>query len=214
MVFRSQFSFLAFACFILEYNNLVAVRPQFLADAFPVMPAPGTHRSTSSLVVSLKAISIPRRAFLTTGLVHTAVGITFIDSTQALDNDESVSGLIEALEDSKSKLLQVPDLLKASQWDAARSILKTPPVNTLWNMGDGKNPILKLAKVTDEVGLIELKDELGVTLQMCDQLTYDNVFIYYQPGNGKVKVKEPIDLAEKAISQLTEAIDMAKSTLN
>jgi hypothetical protein len=44
----------------------------------------------------------------------------------------------------------------------------------------------------------DLKDELGVALQMCDQLTYDNVFVYYQPGNGKVKVKEPTDLAIKA----------------
>jgi len=33
-------------------------------------------------------------------------------------------------------------------------------------------------------------------------------------GSGKVKIKEPIDLAEKAMKQLSEAIDMAKSATN
>lgn len=42
---------------------------------------------------------------------------------------------------------------------------------------------------------------------MCDQYTYDNVFIYFQPGNGKVKIKEPVDMANKAISQLKEVLD-------
>jgi hypothetical protein len=208
MTFTDIVSFLTFSSFI--FTQSLLLRPHLFVDAFTVVTVPCIRRTNKS---SLKAISTHRRSFLTTGLIYT-VGFTIADSAYSLDNEESVNGLIEALEESKSKLLQVPDLLKASQWDAARSILKAPPVNTLWNMGDGKNPLLKLAKVTDEVGLIELKDELGVTLQMCDQFTYDNVFIYYQPGNGKVKVKEPIDLAEKAISQLTEAIDMAKSTLN
>lgn len=30
--------------------------------------------------------------------------------------------------------------------------------------------------------LLELKDELAISLQMTDQYSYDNVFIYYQPG--------------------------------
>ena len=55
---------------------------------------------------------------------------------------------------------------------------------------------------------MELKDELSISLQMTDQYSYDNVFIYYQPGNGKVKVKEPLEMAEKAIGELKMAIDM------
>jgi hypothetical protein len=31
-------------------------------------------------------------------------------------------------------------------------------------------------------------------------------------GNGKVKVKEPMEMANKAIVQLREALDFAKST--
>jgi hypothetical protein len=127
--------------------------------------------------------------------------------------DDNLNSLIDELVESREKLKQLPDLLKASEWDSVRTMLKNPPVNNLWNMGDGKNPLLKIAKATDEFELIDLKDELGVALQMCDQLTYDNVFVYYQPGNGKVKAKEPTDLAIKALAQLTDAIDMANNAM-
>ena len=92
---------------------------------------------------------------------------------------------------------------------------------------------------------------------MCDQLTYDNAFVYFQPGrfpfpidkhlyfalisligsshifgyfcvpffvrmhfcfisypcigNGKVKIKEPTDLALKAQSQIQEAIKIVSA---
>ena len=68
---------------------------------------------------------------------------------------------------------------------------------------------MQLAKETGNFDLIEIKDDLAGSLQMCDQFTYDNVFIYFQPGNGKVKVKEPKDLAIRAMKQLDEAITMA-----
>lgn len=59
--------------------------------------------------------------------------------------------------------------------------------------------------------LFELKDELASSLQMCDQLTYDNVFVYFQPGNGKVKIKEPQELARRAQNQLQQIIDLIES---
>ena len=55
-----------------------------------------------------------------------------------------------------------------------------------------------------------LKDEVAYNLQMCDQLTYDNVFVYFQPGNGKIKIKEPTDAVNKAISQITEVVNESK----
>jgi len=67
--------------------------------------------------------------------------------------------------------------------------------------------LVQLAKETGEFELLELKDELAISLQMCDQLTYDNAFVYFQPGNGKVKIKEPTDLAKKAQAQIQEAIN-------
>ena len=69
--------------------------------------------------------------------------------------------------------------------------------------------MVKLAKESGEFELLELKDELSISLQICDQLTYDNAFVYYQPGNGKVKIKEPKDLAFKAMDQIKSAIELA-----
>ena len=69
--------------------------------------------------------------------------------------------------------------------------------------------MVKLAKESGEFELLELKDELSISLQMCDQLTYDNAFVYFQPGNGKVKIKEPKDLAYKAMSQIKNAIEIS-----
>jgi len=85
-------------------------------------------------------------------------------------------------------------------------------VNQLWNLGESQNTLVKFAKETGEFELVEMKDELAISLQMTDQYSYDNVFIYYQPGNGKVKVKEPLEMANKAIVQLKEAIAVASST--
>ena len=141
------------------------------------------------------------------GIGGSALLLNNISAAQAAD---SAASLISELESSKEKLATVPDLLQAQKWDEARTVLKTPPVNYLWNMGDKSNTLMKLAKETDNFELIELKDELFLSIQMCDQFTYDNVFVYFQPGNGKVKVKEPVDLAVKANSQLEEAIRMAK----
>ena len=65
-----------------------------------------------------------------------------------------------------------------------------------------------LAKETGEFELLELKDDLAISLQICDQLTYDNAFVYFQPGNGKVEIKQPKALANKATSQIQDAIKL------
>jgi len=52
---------------------------------------------------------------------------------------------------------------------------------------------------------MQLADDVAGSLQLADQFTYDNNFIYYQPGNGKVKIKEPKDqivVASKKIGEL------------
>ena len=57
---------------------------------------------------------------------------------------------------------------------------------------------------------MELGDELQISLQMADQLTYDNAFVYFQPGSGKVDVKGPQNMVKKAITQLDEIIELAE----
>ena len=97
-------------------------------------------------------------------------------------------------------------MLEEQKWDEVRTILKTPPVNKLWNLGDSQNTVLKLVKETGNVELFEIKDDLAYSLQICDQLTYANNFIYYQPGNGKLKIKEPIEAINNALRQLDSII--------
>lgn len=121
-----------------------------------------------------------RQVLLSTRTAATMAGMLL--STGAAHATVSPESLIADLELSLDKLKSIPSLLEKQEWDAVRTILKTPPVNQLWNLGDAKNTILQLAKATDEYELIDIKDELSLSLQMCDQLTYDNVFVYYQPG--------------------------------
>mmetsp|Transcript_6383 Transcript_6383/g.9687 ORF Transcript_6383/g.9687 Transcript_6383/m.9687 type:complete len:192 (-) Transcript_6383:1385-1960(-) len=123
----------------------------------------------------------------------------------------STASLVNDLETSLQKMVVIPELLDQGEWDKVRTILKTPPVNKLWNLGESQNTLVILAKETGEFELLELKDELAISLQMCDQLTYDNAFVYFQPGNGKVKIKEPKDLANKAMSQIQDAIKMSSN---
>jgi hypothetical protein len=66
-----------------------------------------------------------------------------------------------------------------------------------------------LAKETGNVELFEVHEDLAYDLQMCDQLTYDNAFVYFQPGNGKFKIKEPQELARQAMAKIEEALEMA-----
>lgn len=154
-----------------------------------------------------------RRNFMVASAVSLKISLSFAGMANGATTNAEAESLIAELELTRQKLEPIPELLKAGEWDQVRVILKTPPVNFLWNMGDSKNPVLKLARVTDDVELIDLKDEISLSLQMCDQYTYDNVFVYFQPGNGKIKVKEPTELAMKAMAQIKDAIQMAKAAL-
>eukprot|EP00980_Cylindrotheca_fusiformis_P010552 scaffold2334_cov118-Cylindrotheca_fusiformis.AAC.24 len=140
----------------------------------------------------------------------TASAIAWSSQVQLAVAASSTDSLVEDLVESQGKLKQIPGLLKEEEWNKVRTILKTPPVNKLWNLGDSQNIILKLAKETGNVELFEVKDDIAYNLQMCDQLAYDNVFVYYQPGNGKIKIKEPQEVAERAIAQIQQVLDELK----
>ena len=147
---------------------------------------------------------LPRRiafAATATTTATTAAAATVVDS------------LVADLDASLERISAIPPLLESSQWDGVRTILKTPPVVDLWNAGDGRNTLARIALATGDMEVMEYKDELSISLQMTDQYSYDNNFIYYQPGNGKVKVREPMDTANRAIVQLGEAIDLVNKSM-
>jgi len=178
-----------------------------MIDAFTMQQS--TTRITSTSTTSLYEIPISsdRRSFVST-LVATSIAIT---STPLPAFASEKDTLITNLSDSLTAIKAIPSLVDAAEWDKIRTVLKSPPVNELWNLGESKNTLVKLAKETGEFELLEMKDELAISLQMCDQYSYDNNFIYYQPGNGKIKTKEPMEMANKAISQLKEAVDAANA---
>ena len=179
--------------------------------------APTATRQTSS-VANIESIQLnaheqnislesTRRNFISA--VGSSIAAASVVATQAQPAfaASTKDALIADLNESYAKLSTVPDLLQQSEWDKVRTILKSPPIIQLWNLGDSKNTLVQLAKETGDMELLEAKDELSISLQMCDQYTYDNVFVYFQPGNGKVKIKEPVEMAEKAKSQLKEVLD-------
>eukprot|EP00986_Skeletonema_menzelii_P021191 scaffold33580_cov126-Skeletonema_menzelii.AAC.1 len=126
--------------------------------------------------------SSSRRSILSKILLTAAASTTLLPTQSArAATSPTTAALITDLQTSLTKISALPTQLEQSNWDAARTILKTPPVNQLWNLGESSNTIVKLAKETGEFELLELKDDLAISLQMCDQYSYDNVFIYYQP---------------------------------
>ena len=153
------------------------------------------------------AMESTRRNFISAVGASFAAASVLTAQSQSAFAASTKDALIADLNESYAKLSTVPDLLQQSEWDKVRNILKSPPLNLLWNLGDSKNTLVMLAKETGDMELLEAKDELSISLQMCDQLTYDNVFVYFQPGDGKIKIKEPVEMAEKAKSQLKEVLD-------
>jgi hypothetical protein len=189
-----------------------AARPS-LALSLPLPAVDGTNQVTRRgwFDRSLGPVVVVSSSVATAGLVgRSSSCAAWAAAPAAASNAASAtSEYLQELEASKTKIASIPTLLQQQEWDKVRTILKTPPVNKLWNLGESQNTVLKLARETGNVEMFEIKDDLAYNLQMCDQLTYDNVFVYFQPGNGKVKIKEPQDFANGAVKQLDEIIRQA-----
>ena len=181
----------------------------------------------TTVVVRIEGLALlpsSRRAWLqhhvgplvtTTAVVVAAViGATAAPPVvMAATESTTTQDLIHEMAESLRKLQPIPGLIETEKWDEIRTILKTPPVNTLWNLGEGVNPVMNVIKATGNVELVELKDELAYSLQMTDQFVYANNFIAFQPGNGKLKVKEPQEAITKAMSQLELILHEVNTTI-
>jgi len=57
----------------------------------------------------------------------------------------------------------------------------------------------------------------GIPVQEDCRVTFEpyamEAFVYFQPGNGKVKIKEPTDLSFKAVKKISDAIEIGKGSL-
>lgn len=144
---------------------------------------------------------ISRRAVIGSG-----VAVSFLPVAAAVAADSEAAVLAE-IKDIRSKLdvAKINKLLEEEQWDQVRSIFKVPPVNLAWEQQMAKkNPFRRLADLRDDVEQFELVDELAAALQLADQYCYSNTFIYTQPGNGKVKIKEPKQQVAIAVQKIDE----------
>lgn len=141
-----------------------------------------TKKTTATILYSSsESSSSSRRSFLSK-LIATSSSATLLITSPTTAHAASKEELLSDLSTSLTKISSIPPLLESAEWDKVRTILKTPPVNQLWNLGESQNTLVKLAKETGNFDLMEVKDELAISLQMTDQYSYDNVFIYYQPG--------------------------------
>ena len=65
------------------------------------------------------------------------VGISTINPSLAIAaGGASKESLLSDLQTSRAKMEKIPSLLQNGEWDAVRTILKTPPLNKLWNLGE------------------------------------------------------------------------------
>jgi hypothetical protein len=75
-----------------------------------------------------------RRVFVTgaTATVAATTAAILTQPAEAVVKD----ALLEDLRSSKERMAEIPALLDEKEWDKVRTILKLPPVNKLWNLGD------------------------------------------------------------------------------
>ena len=82
-----------------------------------------------------------RRSFLTKTAETAMIGFLGTSSAFALQQPSIVNAvgteeLVSDLQISREKMDTIPALLSNGEWDSVRTILKTPPLNKLWNLGE------------------------------------------------------------------------------
>ncbi len=129
-------------------------------------------RETTSMVLS-------RRQTLQRGSL--AAVVPLLAPTPALASTKTdAEKVLEALQ-------PLSGFVDDGKWDAVRTVLAQSPIVELWKTGNSKNWIRAAALSAGDPELIELSEDLSSALQLTDQYVYDNNFIYFQPGNGKVR---------------------------
>ena len=96
--------------------------------------------STAATDTSSSATDMSRRSFLSTAIA-TAVSSSFalLPIQSAYAAADGKDALIADLQTSLTKIETIPSLVDSAEWDKIRTVLKTTPVNELWNLGESKN---------------------------------------------------------------------------
>ena len=143
-----------------------------------------------------------RRVALLQGAAGVALLRPLSASAAPAASEAALVGEVRAIQKALD-LTSLFGLIDEEKFDSVRSVLKVPPVGDAWQQSqNGKNPFRKLADLRDDVELFETVDEIAAALQLADQYLYSNTFIYTQPGNGKLKIKEPKQQLQIAVDKM------------
>ena len=103
---------------------LLALRLQ--ADAFSINHNNDVHQDSRRTFFTKMSKTVPA-SLLVGGAIVTNNPLVAVAAP---------SPLVEDLQVSVKKMESIPDLLDQGEWDKVRTILKTPPINKLWNLGE------------------------------------------------------------------------------
>lgn len=103
-----------------------------MIDAFTMQQSTTriTSTSTTTSLYETPISSTDRRLFVSI-LVGTSIAITS-SPLPAFASEKDT--LITNLSDSLTAIKAIPSLVDSAEWDKIRTVLKTPPVNELWNL--------------------------------------------------------------------------------
>lgn len=113
------------------------------------------------------AVGFSRRGMV--ALMPSAAALALARPVFAADDKQA---LLAELKDAAERLKPLSAMLDAENWDGVRTVLKSPPVGNLWNLGTSRNTIRKLAAARDnDIELVEYVDTVSGALQLADQFT-------------------------------------------
>ena len=110
--------------------------------------------------------------------------VSFQPAAHATNEEDSLASLILLVEEAKTQLAPIPDLIKEEKWDSIRTILSTPPLSRCWSKsGQVKPLLLRYAEAIgnelpngDELAALEGKEDAISHLRYLDMAVYNNVF--------------------------------------
>lgn len=126
-----------------------------------------------------------RRSFLSR--LHKSISITSIllvgsELNPNVAHATSLQDLLLQINEARTQLEPVPQLIQSEKWDSIRAILITPPLSDCWAKTN-KPLLMNYAEAIgnevpdgDELAALELKEDLLYHLRFLDMAVYNNVF--------------------------------------
>mmetsp|Transcript_27748 Transcript_27748/g.50702 ORF Transcript_27748/g.50702 Transcript_27748/m.50702 type:complete len:188 (+) Transcript_27748:59-622(+) len=123
------------------------------------------------------------------------------------------SELLDMVKVQRRMLGPLPKQVDAEEFDAVRYVLKTPPVQYIWDCAYQRNTVRRLGEVLGDEEIMTTMDDVATALQNAEQYLYSNDYVYTQPGDGKFHLIEPKLYLNMAMDSLDGVIKRASSQI-